>query len=391
MKNTFTTVDFGTGKIVALTARTSGRMRCDIMGMGNCRYAGFADRRWNDPASLNEAISKAIQDAEQDAHIRIHEVTVGVPGEFSNVYTVETKVDIQGAEKRVTANDIDNLLRQAQRELNLDNAAPLHRSPAWFMVGDGKKTLEPVGMHGETLRGRISFVVADPFFVDDISERFRALGITVESFLSTPVGQAMHFVPPEERDRTAVLIDMGYLNTEVMAVEGEAVVFHRTLPVGGGNIAADVAYGLNIPLESAEQIKQSYVFGVSGGAEDFTVADRDGINKTFTRDEVKEVLEPRVEEIAEQIAETIKMSGIRLGVNSVAYLVGGGLVINRGGREFLSTKLGRTVREAQQKMGKLSSPVYTSALGVLDLMIETRNSTHPTGGLKGFFSDLFGG
>ena len=106
---------------------------------------------------------------------------------------------------------------------------------------------------------------------------------------------------------------------------------------------------------------------------------------------MKEVLEPRVEEIAEQIAETIKMSGIRLGVNSVAYLVGGGLVINRGGREFLSTKLGRTVREAQQKMGKLSSPVYTSALGVLDLMIETRNSTHPIGGLKGFFSDLFGG
>lgn len=71
----------------------------------------------------------------------------------------------------------------------------------------------------------------------------------------------MLYLLEEDRDRTAILIDIGYLCTDVMAVEGDAVIFQKTLPVGGGHIAADVAEGLSIPLESADQIKREYVYG----------------------------------------------------------------------------------------------------------------------------------
>lgn len=66
--------------------------------------------------------------------------------------------------------------------------------------------------------------------------------------------------------------------------------------------------------------------------------------------------------------------------------------MNRGGREFLSEKLGRPVRELPRRAIKLSSPIYASALGLLDLVIETKTSTTAAqGGLKGFFQGLFGG
>ena len=32
----------------------------------------------------------------------------------------------------------------------------------------------------------------------------------------------MQMIPFEERDHTAILVDVGYLSTEVMAVEGDA-------------------------------------------------------------------------------------------------------------------------------------------------------------------------
>ena len=51
-----------------------------------------------------------------------------------------------------------------------------------------------------------------------------------------------------------LLIDVGYLNTEVMAVEGDALIFHKTIEIGGGNIAADLAIGLDIPLKEAEAL-----------------------------------------------------------------------------------------------------------------------------------------
>ncbi len=391
MKNTVTAIDFGTSKIVALVGETSGRQRCDIIGAGFAGYAGFADGQWNDPAVLNEAISTAVHEAEQQSRVRIKEVSVGVPGEFSRVYTVETRLDLQGADPHVTERNIEDLFRNAVDELGQVRGVIIHRSPAWFMVDDGKKTLEPMGMRGSSLRALVSFVVADQFFLDDISERFRALNIIVNSFFSAPVGQAMLFISDEDRDHTAVLVDVGYLNTEVMAVEGDALIFHQVIPMGGGNIAADLAYGLDIPLESAENIKKSYVFGVSAGDESFMEPDRDGINKTFTREEVANVLEPRVEEICEAVRDAIKASGVRLGSWSVAYLTGGGLAINRGAREFLSGILDRPVRELPRKTGKMSSPIYTSALGVLDVTIDHTASKNASRGVKAFFNNLFGG
>jgi len=384
-------MEFGTSKLVALVAETSGRQRCDIVGAGTVVYDGYMDGRWNAPELLNDAIAEAVHAAEDQSHIHVREIYVGVPGSFSQVRTVEVKVELQGADPRVTERDIIALLDKATDELGEVRGSVIHRSPAWFIVDDGKKTLEPVGMHGYELRAMVSFVIADQFFLDDITERFRSLGIQVTGCLSTPVGQVMLFVPDEERDRAAVLVDMGYLTTEVMTVEGDAITNLKTIPMGGGHIAADLAYGLEITLASAEQIKRSYVYGLSAGQSTFEGTDKEGAGKTFTREQVEEVLEPRAEEICEAVRDAIKETGVKLGNWSPVYLTGGGLAINRGGRDFLAAKLEKPVRELPRKAVKLSSPAYSSALGLLDLLIDTAASAQAGSGVGGFFRSLFGG
>lgn len=391
MKTTVAAMDFGTSKIVALVAETSGRQRCDIIGAGIATYDGFLEGQWNAPDLLNDAIAAAVREAEEQSHARIREVNVGVPGDFSSVRTVEVKVELQGADPRVTERDINELFNRATNELGEVRGSVIHRSPAWFIVDDGKKTLEPMGMHGYELRAMVSFVIADQFFLEDITERFRSLGITVNGCFSTPTGQAMLFVPDEERDRTAILVDMGYLTTEVMAVEGDALTFLKVLPMGGGHIAADLAYGLEITLPAAEQIKRAYIYGLSAGQASFEGVNKGGESKTFSREEVEKVLEPRAEEICEAVRDAIKESGVKLSNWSPIYLTGGGLAINRGGRDFLAAKLEKPVRELPRKAVKLSSPAYSSALGLLDLIIDTAASAHAAGGMGSFFRSLFGG
>ena len=391
MKTTVAAMDFGTSKIVALVAETSGRQRCDIIGAGIATYDGFLEGQWNAPDLLNDAIAAAVREAEEQSHARIREVNVGVPGDFSSVRTVEVKVELQGADPRVTERDINELFNRATNELGEVRGSVIHRSPAWFIVDDGKKTLEPMGMHGYELRAMVSFVIADQFFLEDITERFRSLGITVNGCFSTPTGQAMLFVPDEERDRTAILVDMGYLTTEVMAVEGDALTFLKVLPMGGGHIAADLAYGLEITLPAAEQIKRAYVYGLSAGQASFEGVNKGGESKTFSREEVEKVLEPRAEEICEAVRDAIKESGVKLSNWSPIYLTGGGLAINRGGRDFLAAKLEKPVRALPRKAVKLSSPAYSSALGLLDLIIDTAASAHAAGGMGSFFRSLFGG
>lgn len=398
MKSTIAAIDFGTCKIVTLVAETSGTQRCDIIGAGISAYDGFLEGEWNNTMLLNEAIQKSITEAETQSKRKIREINVGVPGEFTRVYAVETSVTIQGADPRVTPRHVERIFAEADKQLSPVRGVVVHRSPAWFMVDGGKKTLEPVGLKGTELKALVSFVVADTFFLDDVMARLRDLNITVSGFFSSSTGEAMLYLLEEDRDRTALLIDIGYLCTDVMAVEGDAVIFQKTLPVGGGHIAADIAEGLSIPLDSAEQIKREYVYGISTISQSYTVSDgEDAVkSKTFTQDEVAQVLEPRVDEIAEMIKDCIEESGIKLGNWSTIYLTGGGLSLNRGGRDYLAAKLEKPVRDTVKRTIKLSSPIYASSMGLMDLIIDTieaKNapSSGPSGVIKEFFKSLLGG
>lgn len=397
MKTTVAAMDFGTSKIVTLVAENSGNQRCDISGAGTAPYDGYSGDQWNSPLTLNDAIRASLSEAEAQAHFRIKEINVGVPGEFSRVYAIPAKVELQGADPRVTLKHIESIFEAAQKELAPLRGVVVHRSPAWFMVDDGKKTLEPMDMKGRELRALVSFVVADQFFLDEISGRLREMNITISGFFSTLTGEAMLYLPEEDRDRTAILMDMGYLNTEVMAVEGDAVIFHRTIPMGGGHMAADLAMGLKIPLESAEQLKRAYVYGMATAQQSYEVsAGPDGKPTSFPHQEVGRVLEPRVDEIAEAVKACIDQSGVRLGSWSTFYLTGGALSLNRGGRDYLAGKLDKPVRDTPKRTMKLNSPAYASALGLMDLVIDTVEHQHlPSpglmGGVKDFFRSLFAG
>lgn len=395
MKSTIAAIDFGTSKIVTLISETSGNQRCDIVGAGIAQYEGYIDGEWNNPVVLNDAILQSITEAESQARRKLREINVGVPGEFTRVYVVETSVTIQGADPRVSPKHVEKIFNEADKQLSPVRGVVVHRSPAWFMVDGGKKTLEPVGMKGSELKALVSFVVADTFFLDDIMARLRDLNIAVSGFFSSCTGEAMLYLLEEDRDRTSILIDIGYTSTDVMVVEGDAVIYQKSLPVGGGHIAADIAEGLKIPMASAEQIKREYVYGVSGKGQAYSVSLGEGVKQeSFTQDEVAAVLEPRVDEISDMIRDAIEESGIKPGNWSTIFLTGGGLALNRGGRDYLSGRLGKPVRETVKRTIKLSSPIYASAMGLMDLIIDTVEArTAPNasgGGVKDFFRGLLG-
>lgn len=398
MKTMVAAIDFGTSKIVTLVAENSGAQRCDIVGAGIAGYNGFLPEGWNDPSEVDEKIRMSIAEAENQSRRKIKEINVGVPGAFTRVYATEARVQLSGPDPRVTAADVKAVFAQAEKNLGQLTGIKVHASPAWFMVDDGKKTLEPVGMKGRELSAMISVVVANKFFVDDVNARLAAMNITATGFYSTPAGEAMLYLPEEDRDRTAVLIDIGYLNTEVMAVEGDALIYHKCIDIGGGNIAADLCMELDISLKMAEEkIKHTYVYGISTPGETYDIPAENGeAPKSFSRDQVTGIITARVDEIAEEIKSAINESGIKLGTWSNIYLTGGGLSFNRGGKDYLASKLGRPVRETPKRTVRMNSHVYSSTMGLMDLIIETMEQQRTPssgfgGAVKDFFKSLLGG
>jgi len=397
MKTTVSAIDFGTSKIVTLVAENSGSQRCDIVAAGVAKYDGYLEEGWNNPGELDEAIRRSIADAEEQCGAKIREINVGVPGAFTRVYATKVTLSLKGTDPRVTSADVKAAFNKAAENLENLPGVVVHSSPAWFMVDGGKKTLEPVGMKGREMTAFISFVVGNRFFVDDVTNRMADLGITVMGFYSTSAGEAMLYLNEQDRDHTSVLIDMGYLNTEIMGVEGDAIIYHRVLDVGGGDIAVALAEQLDISLAEAEDIKRKFVYGIETAGENYEVQGADGQKaNVFSREQVKPVICKAVDDIAEQIRSAVEDDFGGLGNWSSVFLTGGGLSFSRGGKEYLSGKLGRPVQETPRRTTKLNSHCFSSALGLMDLIIDTieqqRQPSATAGGkIKDFFRSLLGG
>lgn len=376
MKNVAAAIDFGTSKIVTLLAESGGFNRCDIIGSGTVPYSGYIKGHWNDDADkLHEAVRNSINAAEIQGKAHIREIYVGVPCEYISIVSTEATVPVEAQDRRVQDTDIAAVEDAAADLLKLSSmdAMVIHRSPAWFKVDDGKKTMSPVGVKGSTLSAKVAFVLADPAFIMDVSSMFMEMGIAVMGFLAPTMGESLLLLSLDDRDRVSVLIDCGYLNTEFSVVEGDAIVYHMVLPVGGADITVDLCTALQIPMSAAEQIKREYIFipDEFDPAEDAQVVDDEGRTLTFPRQFVQEAIERSADELIEQIEWTMDKCKGLLTERSQVFITGGGLAMMRGGREYLAGKLHRPVKVSMVRSAKLDSPVYASALGLVDLVFDS--------------------
>ena len=373
MKRQIAAIEFGTSKIVTMIAQNSGLDRLDIVGSGTVPYDGYSDGDWNTPRQMVQRVRDSIAAAEMEAGIKVSELYVGIPGEYIHVCSCEAEVDVPDGE---IDDNVVNAVQDAAADylkLSEGNRMVLHRTPAWYIVDDGKKTMSPYG-RGNKLRALVTFIVAESVFIEDVSEMLRVLNITILGFLSPSLGESLLLLSLDDRDRASLLIDCGYLNTEISVVEGDAIVYHAMLPRGGGHITADLATELRIPMRAAEEIKRNYVFNPDEFDRDSfsEVFDASGNRMTFPREVISEIVEASVNELMDMIDLTIKNDAAQyLGSRSQVFLTGGGLALMRGGREYLSAQIGRPVKVAAAKSSKMNSPVYASALGLADLIFDS--------------------
>ena len=372
-KTQIAAIEFGTSKIVTIIAQNGGIDRLEFLGTGTVPYDGFQNGDWNTPGQMIQRVRDSIAAAELEANQKIKEIYVGVPGAYIHVCCAEAEIDLR--EEGVTEEDLDLVQDAAAEQLRIAEMGGLvlHRSPAWFQVDDGKRTVEPSG-HGQKLRACTSFIVADPQFIEDIKEILGALDVTILGFLSPTLGESLLLLSIDDRDRVSMLIDCGYLSTEISVIRGEAIVYHAMLPMGGGRITADLARQLRIPMRAAEQIKRSYVFNPDEFDQSAfsEVLDARGRRLSFPREVVSQCVEQSMDELCDMIDMTLKNDVMEyLGTRSQIYLTGGGIGLMRGARDHLAEKIGMPVKASAPKTAKMNSPVYSAVLGLLDLTFDS--------------------
>ena len=371
MKNVTAAIEFGTSKVICVIGQTKSAGRFEILGTGVAQYEGIKNGQWVKPANVENTVAKALDLAERKARKRVKEVFISVPGVFCKVVCKDGYTPVKKG--HVTAADVERCIEDA-REFYIDTKYKIAASmPVFFLLDDKERYIDVVGSKSTAIRGKISFVLVRKQFVDIISKLLHSLNVKPRAFIPEILAESLFLVPSAERDCSAVLINVGYYDTNVTVVYGDAIVYNKTIHAGGMHITNDLSIVMNIDVDTAEQIKKRYAFGLENN--DTKLYDyakiKSGKMEKFNHTLVSEVIDARVEHLCKLIYSALQKSPVAVARRTRIYLSGGGLAMMTGARDILQTQLKRQVRISKIDAPQLSTPNYYTALALLDYVFES--------------------
>jgi cell division protein FtsA len=371
MGNVTAAIEFGTSKIICIIGRGKSIGRFEALGSGSVRYEGIKNGVWLRREKAKDAVLKAIYTAEKKAKKRVKEAYIGVPGTFCKVVCQEGYASVTSG--IVTDGDVENFIKHAEDFYSDPNYVAVSAIPVYFVLDDGERYIDVIGSSTAELRGIVSLIFVKKQFTEDSEEILKGTGIKIKGYIPEVLAECLFLVPVEERDASAVLLDVGFYDTNVTVVYGDAIVYNKTIHAGGMHIANDLSLVMNIDIDTAEQIKKQYSFGLeNSGTKLYDYArPKEGKVGRFSHSLVSEIVDARIEHLCELINEVFEHSPVSIARRTRVFLTGGGIAIMKGAKEILEQQLKRQVRIARVEAPSLSTPNYYTALALLDYVFES--------------------
>lgn len=180
------------------------------------------------------------------------------------------------------------------------------------------------------------------------------------------------------------VVDMGGATTSIAVFEEGDLQYVGVVPFGGVNVTNDLAIGLKVDPELAEDIKLKHASAVVRENREGVSIKQDKEVMTIDTGEIDEIVEARLEEIFDDIKKELKRAG-RDGQLPSGIVLTGGASQMKSMKEFVRDHLGLSVR-----LGKPSgfggvnetatTPAYAAAVG---LMLQDVDRPTKTGRVNG--------
>ena len=376
-------IDVGTTKVCTLVARMENDQQLRILGVGIEPAKGMRKGTVVDMNAAGQAIAHSIEKAERTSGLEIESALVSMAGSHVSSENSRGVVGVSG--RTIGDEDVVRAVEAAQAVTIPHNREMIHVIQRGFVVDGQAGIRNPVGMHGYRLEVETHVITASAATVENLRQAVAAAGVRASQFVLNPLASAEIVLSETEREMGVVVCDIGGGTTD-MAIYIEGDVWHTmVLGIGGNHITSDIAHGLHLPVNHAEEIKLQHGFALESeidAKEAFYIHPFGEENPvTINRQELAHIIEARVEEIFSLVMQEIKRSGYD-GLLPAGMVLTGGVSALPGIRQLAKKVLGMPVQVAQPDgligmVDQLHSPAYATSVGLLRwavLMSEFVNS-----------------
>jgi len=360
-------LDVGTSKIVAIVGESQPDGSVEVIGLGSHPSTGLRRGVVVDMASTEQAIQRAVEEAELMAGCEIHSVYAGISG--SHIRSLNSDGTVAIKDKEVSEGDVERVLDAARAVPVAADQKILHVLPQEYVIDNQDGIRQPIGMAGVRLEAHVHVVTAALSATQNISKCVARCGLTVDELIMQPLAASYAVLTDDEKDLGVCLVDIGAGTTDIAVFADGAIRHTACIPIAGDQVTNDIAVALRTPTQHAEDIKIKYACALEQLARNDesiqvpSVGDR--TSRQLARQTLAQVVEARYRELFQLIQAELRRSGFEEKVRAGLVMTGGASRIE-GAEELAEEIFHMPVR--------LATPQYVT--GLSDVV---NNAIHATG------------
>jgi cell division protein FtsA len=251
-------IDVGTTKVCTTVAEVNADGALRVVGVGITPSDGMHKGMVVNINEAKDSIRESVRKAEQACGYRVESAYVGVTGRHVTSLNNHGVVSITRGDRMVRTDDLRRVVQSSQSIKVPNDRKLLHVIPRTFAV-DGQTTVKnPVGMHGYRLDVETHVITAGVSSVQNLAKCIRGVGIDIDELVLEPLASAEAVLTEEEKSVGTVLADIGGGTTDIAVFRDGAIWHTAVLPVAGYQLTRDIAIGLGLPFDVAEEMKKKY-------------------------------------------------------------------------------------------------------------------------------------
>lgn len=323
-------LDIGTSKVSAIVGEVNNFNQIEIISSIKTKCRGIKKGKIIDEDEVAESIAKTIQNAEEEANLKISSAYVTVPGKYVTIVQNSATKEVKDKYAGISIKDVGASMMLVKDIEVPDGKTIIDVVPECFRLDNGEAVQDPIGAFTSNLTVEAQVILLDKEYLKKLSSIFRKAGIEkIDGLVPITLAERNLVLDRNELTDNIMLLDIGAGNIDIGVFEGNKFIYTNTIPVGGDTITKDISLVLNISEEEADKLKRQYGLALKSFIDNdneifLSTYTGDSKAKTIRSSELIEIIEARIEEMFALVNKDIMLQGIKPRINNVV-LTGQGI------------------------------------------------------------------
>lgn len=328
-KNPIVGLDIGSHTIQAVVAQKDKNGSLQIVSAYEVPSQGVKRGFISNLEDLKKVLKPLFQRLENDIEHSVKNAyfSIAVP----NLYLKSSKgtIVVSRPDGEITEHDVDRVFSAAKAIALPKNREILHIIPREFIIDGEDRVKDPVGMRGLKLELNAFIIGVFAPQIKTISKLAEDLGITIEGLVLAPLASSKAVLTKQQKELGTLVLEIGAHTTGMAVYEDGEILYANVLPIGSGHITNDIAIGLKIDVDIAEQIKKRHGICLTNAVSSRETLDLGEFEEggKVSKKELARIIEARMCEILDMVNSELKKISRNQLLPGGVVLCGGGVKI----------------------------------------------------------------